>query len=143
MVHREGLDFSFSGLKTAVMLQVRKSEKQATLDADRADIAASFQQAIIETLVKRSIKAADQQGLERIVVAGGVGANLLLREMLAARFKGRVYYPRPAFCTDNGAMIALAGAMRLMDGAVPDAITATARWSLDTLRRPAENSHLS
>jgi N6-L-threonylcarbamoyladenine synthase len=140
MLHRPGLDFSFSGLKTAVMMQVRKSEEQGSLENDRANIAASFQQAIIETLVKRSIKAANETGLDRIVIAGGVGANRLLRKMLAEQFSGQVFYPRAEFCTDNGAMIALAGAMRMQDGATPGTISAIARWSLETLQPPAENS---
>ncbi|RLA28712.1 MAG: hypothetical protein DRQ63_02800, partial [Gammaproteobacteria bacterium] len=74
--------------------------------------------------------------LERVVVAGGVGANQLLRTELAARFSGRVCYPRPDLCTDNGAMLALAGAMRLADGEKADNIQALARWSLETLARP-------
>lgn len=136
MINKPGLDFSFSGLKTAVMLQVRESEAQGTLERDRADIAASFQQAIVETLVKRSIKAARQEGLQNIIIAGGVGANTLLREMLAERFSGRVHYPRPAFCTDNGAMIAFAGAMRLGDATAPSAVEAIARWPLESLAPP-------
>jgi len=136
MLNKPGLDFSFSGLKTAVMLQVRESESLGTLEKDRANIAASFQQAIVETLVKRSIKAARQEGLQSIIIAGGVGANKLLRSMLADQFSGCVHYPRPAFCTDNGAMIAFAGAMRLADGAIPQAIQAIARWPLESLEPP-------
>ncbi|MFQ5609175.1 MAG: tRNA (adenosine(37)-N6)-threonylcarbamoyltransferase complex transferase subunit TsaD, partial [Woeseiaceae bacterium] len=109
MLNRPGLDFSFSGLKTAVMLEVRKSKELGNLDERRADIAASFQRAAIDTLVGRSLKAAGEHGLERIVVAGGVGANRLLRIEMAERFGGDVYYPRLEFCTDNGAMIAVAG----------------------------------
>lgn len=136
MLRRPGFDFSFSGLKTAVMLQVRSSEAAGDLEQDRADIAASFQRAAIDTLVGRTLKAARQESAERIVVAGGVGANTLLRSDLAARFEGRVFYPRPAFCTDNGAMIAVAGALRLADAAPAGAMAARARWPLDSLAPP-------
>lgn len=136
MLNKPGFDFSFSGLKTAVMLAVRDAEARGEIDARRADIAASFQAAVVETLVGKTLKAAGAEGYERIVVAGGVGANRALREQLAAQFSGRVYYPRLAFCTDNGAMIAVAGALRLADAASPETITATARWRLDTLEPP-------
>ncbi|MFQ5549409.1 MAG: tRNA (adenosine(37)-N6)-threonylcarbamoyltransferase complex transferase subunit TsaD [Woeseia sp.] len=136
MLKSASLDFSFSGLKTAVMIQVRKSVELGAIDRARADIAASFQRAAVDTLVTKSVRAAKQSNLERIVVAGGVGANLELREELAARFDGRVYYPRPEYCTDNGAMIAVAGALRLPDGSQPAAILARARWSLETLTPP-------
>ena len=137
MLNRPGFDFSFSGLKTAVMLQVRASEAAGDLERDRADIAASFQRAAIDTLVGKTLAAARQERAGRIVVAGGVGANVLLRAELAARFDGRVYYPRPAFCTDNGAMIAVAGALRLADAAAAGTIEARARWPLDSLSPPA------
>ncbi len=136
MLKRPGLDFSFSGLKTAVMLQVKRSTKEGNIDSARADIAASFEQAAVDTLVTRALQAAKQKNLDRIVVAGGVGANIRLREELAERFAGRVYYPRLEFCTDNGAMIAVAGALRLSDGAQPATIIAKARWSLETLMPP-------
>jgi len=136
MLNREGFDFSFSGLKTAVMLQVREAQAQGNLDAVRADIAASFQRAAVDTLVARTLKAAKSQRAERIVVAGGVGANTLLREELAAQFEGSVFYPRLEYCTDNGAMIAVAGAMRLADAQKPATIQAMARWSLDSLTPP-------
>lgn len=136
MLNRDGFDFSFSGLKTAVMLLVRQAEADGNIDALRADIAASFQRAAIDTLIGRALKAAKSEGAERIVVAGGVGANVLLREELAMRFSGSVFYPRHEFCTDNGAMIAIAGAMRLADAQKPATIQATARWSLETMRPP-------
>ena len=136
MLNRPGLDFSFSGLKTAVMLEVRKAEAGGTIDDARADIAASFQRAAVDTLVKRSLQAADSRNLRRMVVAGGVGANRLLRQEVAAQFPGKVYYPRMAYCTDNGAMIAVAGAMRLADAADAGEIRARARWSLETLGIP-------
>jgi N6-L-threonylcarbamoyladenine synthase len=136
MLKRPGFDFSFSGLKTAVMLQVRASEAAGELERVRADIAASFQRAAIDTLVGRSLKAARQERCARIVVAGGVGANALLRAELAAQFDGRVYYPRPAFCTDNGAMIAVAGALRQNDAMPAGTIAARARWPLESLSPP-------
>jgi len=136
MLKSPGLDFSFSGLKTAVMLQVRKAEKEGSIDSARADIAASFQQAAVDTLVTRTVQAAKKTKLGRVVIAGGVGANIRLREELAASFDGDVYYPRLEFCTDNGAMIAIAGALRLSDGTEPATIVAKARWSLETLSAP-------
>ena len=136
MLNREGFDFSFSGLKTAVMLQVRAAGSQSNIDAVRADIAASFQRAAVDTLVARTLKAAKSERAERIVVAGGVGANTLLREELSAKFEGKVFYPRLEYCTDNGAMIAVAGALRLADAQKPATIHAMARWSLDSLTPP-------
>jgi len=134
MLKKPGFDFSFSGLKTAVMLEVRKAAAAGTLR--RADVAASFQRAVVDTLVGRAIKAARAEGLERIVVAGGVGANKLLRQDIAARFDGSVYYPRMEFCTDNGAMIAVAGALRLGEAKRAGEIKAQARWSLASLDAP-------
>lgn len=134
MIHRDGFDFSFSGLKTAVMLKVREAE---SLDSVKADIAASFQRAVVDTLIARTLKAARHKEAQRIVVAGGVGANRLLRAELTAQFAGEVFYPRLRFCTDNGAMIAVAGAMRLTDAEKPATIRALARWSLESLERPA------
>ena len=136
MLNKPGFDFSFSGLKTAVMLEVRKAEADGRLDASRADLAASFQRAAVDTLVEKSIRAARAEGLERIVVAGGVGANKLLRQEIAERFEGDVFYPRLAFCTDNGAMIAVAGALRLAEAGAADEIRAQARWSLEMLEIP-------
>jgi len=136
MLNKPNHDFSFSGLKTAVMLEVRKAEAEGRLDACRADLAASFQRAAVDTLVAKSIRAAKSEGLKRIVVAGGVGANRLLRRDIADRFDGEVYYPRLEFCTDNGAMIAVAGALRLVEASAADEIRAQARWSLDTLGVP-------
>ena len=136
MLNRPGFDFSFSGLKTAVMLEVRRAEDAGDIDARKADIAASFQRAAVDTLIGRALQAAAHGGYERIVIAGGVGANRLLRKEMAERFNGRVFYPRLAFCTDNGAMIAVAGAMRLADAAAAGEIRATARWPLAGLKRP-------
>jgi N6-L-threonylcarbamoyladenine synthase len=139
MLNKPNFDFSFSGLKTAVMLEVRKAEAEGRLDECRADLAASFQRAAVDTLVAKSIRAARSEGLGRIVVAGGVGANKLLRKEIAERFDGEVYYPRMAFCTDNGAMIAVAGALRLVEASEASEIRAQARWSLETLGVPAGN----
>jgi N6-L-threonylcarbamoyladenine synthase len=118
LLHSGDLDFSFSGLKTAVLTQARKLGEVIS-EKDRADLAASTQAAIVEVLVKKSLKALEQTGLKRLVVAGGVGANTLLREQLntACSRRGiRVYYPELHLCTDNGAMIALAAGMRLQAG---------------------------
>jgi len=136
MLNRPGYDFSFSGLKTAVLQAVQKSEAAGRLDDERADIAASFQRAAVDTLIGRSLAAARDSGMERIVVAGGVGANRCLRADLAERFDGSVYYPRLAFCTDNGAMIAIAGALRLADAHKGREIVARARWALESLGKP-------
>jgi N6-L-threonylcarbamoyladenine synthase len=136
MLNKPGFDFSFSGLKTAVMLEVRKAEEEGRLEACRADLAASFQRAAVDTLVAKSIRAARAEGLQRIVVAGGVGANKLLRKEIAERFEGEVFYPRLAFCTDNGAMIAVAGALRLAEADEAEEIRAQPRWSLDMLEVP-------
>jgi N6-L-threonylcarbamoyladenine synthase len=140
MLHRPGFDFSFSGLKTAVLLAVKATEAGGRLDECRSDIAASFQRAAVDTLVGRTLKAAREEGLQRIVVAGGVGANRLLRRDLALRFDGEVFYPRLAFCTDNGAMIALAGALRLADAREAGEIRARARWSLESLAAPGSEA---
>lgn len=134
MLHKPGFDFSFSGLKTAVMMEVRKARASGKLN--KADVAASFQRAAVDTLVARSIKAATASGLDRIVVAGGVGANKLLRKEIAKRSAGTVYYPRMEFCTDNGAMIAVAGALRLAEAREAGEIMAQARWSLASLQVP-------
>ena len=119
------LDFSFAGLKTAVMVQGRKlalahgCELESLPMNVRADLAASTQAAIVEVLVKKSVAALAQTGMKRLVVAGGVGANRKLREQLnaeCARRQVRVHYPELHLCTDNGAMIAMAAAMRLQSG---------------------------
>lgn len=136
MLRQRGFDFSFSGLKTAVMLEVRACREKGTLERARPDIAASFQRAAVDTLVARTLRAARHAGAERLVVSGGVGANRLLREELSRQFDGTVHYPRPEFCTDNGAMIAIAGALRVADADAPGHIRAAARWSLETLTPP-------
>ena len=117
LLHSGNLDFSFAGLKTAVLTQARKLGDD--LEARKADLAASTQAAIVDVLVKKSLAALRETGLRRIVVAGGVGANQLLRAQLdtaCARLGVRVHYPELHLCTDNGAMIALAAAMRLQSG---------------------------
>lgn len=141
MLKQPGFDFSFSGLKTAVMLEVRSLEKGGDLDRARPHIAASFQRAAIDTLVARTLAAARKERCGSIVVAGGVGANEMLRAELARRFDGRVFYPRPQFCTDNGAMIAIAGAFRMADAVPPGTIEARARWPLESLLPPTRNAH--
>ncbi|MCU4516998.1 tRNA (adenosine(37)-N6)-threonylcarbamoyltransferase complex transferase subunit TsaD [Acinetobacter radioresistens] len=137
MLH-QGLTFSFSGLKTAVSVQLKKVEGQNR----EADIAASFQEAIVDTLVKKSVKALKQTGLNRLVIAGGVSANQRLREQLESslnRIKASVYYAEPALCTDNGAMIAFAGYQRLKAGQQDGlSVTTTPRWPMTELTRPTE-----
>lgn len=134
----QGLEFSFSGLKTAVSLAVKERVAHGGLDdATRADIAAGVQEAIVETLTVKTLRALEETGREALVVAGGVGANAALRERLAAAAGRRgvqVFYPRIEFCTDNAAMIAVAGMARLKSGAgETDAIRARATWALTEL----------
>jgi N6-L-threonylcarbamoyladenine synthase len=138
MLDRAGLEFSFSGLKTAVSLAVKERAAAGGLDdATRADIAAGVQQAIVDTLIAKTLRAIEQTGYETVVVAGGVGANRSLRERLAEgaqRAGARVYYPRIEFCTDNAAMIAVAGMARLKAGKHETAaIRARAQWPLTEL----------
>jgi N6-L-threonylcarbamoyladenine synthase len=118
LLHQPNLDFSFAGLKTAVAPAWRKLGDVPT-QQQRIDLAASTEAAIVEVLVKKSLKALAACGLRRLVVAGGVGANRVLRSQLdsaLARLGGRVHYPELQLCTDNGAMIAMAAAMRLQAG---------------------------
>ena len=139
LLHSGNLDFSFAGLKTAVLTQARRFEGQPC-EQTRADLAASTQAAIVEVLVKKSLKALEATGLKRLVVAGGVGANQRLREQLdgaCAQRQVRVHYPELHLCTDNGAMIALAAAMRLQSGVARPrtdyAFDVRPRWPLDQL----------
>nr|WP_315203597.1 tRNA (adenosine(37)-N6)-threonylcarbamoyltransferase complex transferase subunit TsaD [uncultured Albidiferax sp.] len=138
LLHSGNLDFSFAGLKTAVMTQARKLGDE--LEARKADLAASTQAAIVEVLLKKSMTALQRTGLRRLVVAGGVGANQSLRSQLnavCAKAGIRVHYPELHLCTDNGAMIAMAGAMRLQSGLQEPtrayAFDVKPRWPLDTL----------
>ncbi|HKF98861.1 MAG TPA: tRNA (adenosine(37)-N6)-threonylcarbamoyltransferase complex transferase subunit TsaD, partial [Steroidobacteraceae bacterium] len=134
MLDRPGLEFSFSGLKTAVRQALHGRELTAQL---RADVARAVQEAIVETLVAKSLRALEYTGLTALVVSGGVSANRLLRERLdtaAPRCGTRVYYPRIEFSTDNAAMIAIAGLKRLEAGQHDDlAIQARAQWPLESL----------
>jgi len=148
LLHSGNLDFSFAGLKTAVMVQARKmvaAHGGAAAQTDpagfadlpagqKADLAASTEAAIVEVLVRKSLSALQQSGLQRLVVAGGVGANRVLRRQLdeAGRQRDvRVYYPELELCTDNGAMIALAAAMRLQTGCA----VANTDYAFDVLPR--------
>ncbi len=139
MTDRPTLDFSFSGLKTQVLLKVQAQGESREQDAH---IARAFEEAVVDTLIWKCVRALDQTGRERLVVAGGVGANTRLRERLHVATQARgvqVYFPRTEFCTDNGAMIALAGALRLSAGEREDAvIRATPRRELADLIAPAE-----
>ncbi|MDN3651969.1 tRNA (adenosine(37)-N6)-threonylcarbamoyltransferase complex transferase subunit TsaD [Thalassotalea ponticola] len=134
MTDRPGLDFSFSGLKTFAANTIRDNDDS---DQTKADIAYAFQEAVVDTLAIKCKRALEQCGLNRLVIAGGVSANTSLREKLATtmqKLNGKVYYPRPEFCTDNGAMIAFAGMQRLKSGVSADmTFKATPRWPLDSL----------
>ena len=140
MLHSKNLDFSFSGLKTAVLTVVKKQTANIC-EQDKADIARGFVDAVVAVLVAKCVTALKQTGLKRLVIAGGVGANVQLRAGLNEAARKRhfsVFYPALEFCTDNGAMIAFAGALRLQ--AQPDAarrdyaFTVRPRWPLDELR---------
>jgi N6-L-threonylcarbamoyladenine synthase len=138
LLHSGDMDFSFAGLKTAVLTQVKKLGP--ALEERKADLAASTQAAIVEVLVKKSLAALERTGLKRLVVAGGVGANRRLREKLdeaCARRGARVHYPELDLCTDNGAMIAMAAAMRITAQVEePNAVYAfdvKPRWPLQQL----------
>lgn len=136
MTDRPGLDFSFSGLKTRALATI----KQQQLDEQTvADIAWAFQDAVVDTLVIKCERALKETHYPRLIVAGGVGANRVLRERLAHRARelgASVYYPRPDLCTDNGAMIAYAGAVRLLAGERTGlAFTAKPRWRLEDVGR--------
>ncbi|QJQ94788.1 MULTISPECIES: tRNA (adenosine(37)-N6)-threonylcarbamoyltransferase complex transferase subunit TsaD [Halomonadaceae] len=142
MTDRPGLDFSFSGLKTHTLTAANalRDDKGALLEQDRADIARAFEEAVVDTLVIKCRRALDATGHKRLVVAGGVSANVRLRERLdaeTAKRDARAYYPRGRFCTDNGAMIAYAGAQRLAAGERDDsAMLAVPRWPLAELTPP-------
>ena len=134
MLDRPGLDFSFSGLKTAALVALRGRDLLPTV---RADIARGFEEAVVETLAEKCRRALVQTGHKRLVIAGGVGANLRLRERLAAvasSLGAEVYFPRTEFCTDNGAMIALAGCLRLKSGMRSGlGMSARANWELGSI----------
>ncbi|AIF46689.1 tRNA (adenosine(37)-N6)-threonylcarbamoyltransferase complex transferase subunit TsaD [Dyella japonica] len=134
MTDRPGLDFSFSGLKTQVLLAWQQSDQS---EQTRADIARAFEEAIVDTMIIKCRRALQASGAKRLVIAGGVGANKRLRTELAAAGEKdgfKAYFPRLAFCTDNGAMIALAGAIRLAHGQHQDeSVQVFPRWDLETL----------
>ncbi|KNC90068.1 tRNA (adenosine(37)-N6)-threonylcarbamoyltransferase complex transferase subunit TsaD [Trabulsiella odontotermitis] len=134
MTDRPGLDFSFSGLKTFAANTIRDNEND---DQTRADIARAFEDAVVDTLMIKCRRALDQTGFKRLVMAGGVSANRTLRAKLAEMMQkrhGEVFYARPEFCTDNGAMIAYAGMVRLKAGTRADlGVTVRPRWPLAEL----------
>lgn len=138
MVNRPGLDFSFSGLKTYTLNTVAACRAEAELtEQDKCDIARAFEDAVVSTLVIKCRRALKQEGLKTLVMAGGVSANLNLRAELKralAKERAEVFYPAPLFCTDNGAMIAYAGAQRLAAGQVDDAdVRVRPRWPMEEL----------
>ena len=135
MTDRPGLEFSFSGLKTSVLNQWHKCRAAADdNEQSKADLALAFEQAVVDTLTIKCRRALEQEGLQRLVIAGGVSANTALRqslEQMLAELNGEVFYARPRFCTDNGAMIAYAGCQRLLAGQYENlAISARARWPM-------------
>ena len=138
MTDRPGLDFSFSGLKTFA-LNTWEKHQQGVEDREqlRADIARAFEDAVVDTLLIKCRRALEQASCRSLVVAGGVGANQRLRQrlqQLANKHQFSVSFPRLEFCTDNGAMIAFAGCLRLLAGqSQPLDIDARARWPMDTL----------
>ncbi|MEF8794461.1 tRNA (adenosine(37)-N6)-threonylcarbamoyltransferase complex transferase subunit TsaD [Thiohalorhabdus sp.] len=140
MVDKPNLDFSFSGLKTAVLNQAKTADEGGPSDRFVADLCASFQHAVAETLWRKSARALEETGLKRLVVAGGVGANARLRERFATgadKLEVGLHFPRPAFCTDNGAMVAHAGALRLAAGERDGwDCSVVARWPLEELEPP-------
>lgn len=145
LLHSDDLNFSFSGLKTAVLNLVRQREHPD--ETFKADVARAFQDAIVDVLVKKSLKALKASGLKRLIVAGGVGANKQLRQRLDGEMRrrgARVHYPELEFCTDNGAMIALAGALRLHAGksivTTHGAFSVKPRWPLAELTRQAQEN---
>lgn len=138
MVDRPGLDFSFSGLKTFALNTMQKAASKGELSSQaKADISLAFEEAVVDTLKIKCRRAIEQQQCHRLVVAGGVGANKRLRSILAeliGQLDGELYFPAIEFCTDNGAMIAQAGCLRLMAGeSQPLEIDARARWSMQDL----------
>lgn len=134
MLDRPGLDFSFSGLKTFALNTYQNSSRS---DQDKADIARAFEEAVIDTLSRKVQRALSATGLRRLIVAGGVGANLALRERLLS-LDVEVFYPRPEFCTDNGAMIAYAGYLRLAAGQrEPLEIKVRPRWPMSEMTTPS------
>jgi len=150
MLHSPDLDLSFSGLKTAVLTRVRKLEKESgeLSQRQRADLAAATQAAIVDVLAGKAAKAMSRTGLTRLVVAGGVGANRLLRERLErtmVKLRGAVFFPPFELCTDNGAMIAFAAAQRVQAGLVDlkdttHSFTVRPRWDLQDVCAPAPDS---
>jgi N6-L-threonylcarbamoyladenine synthase len=143
MTDRPGLDFSFSGLKTYTLTTAREhTTAEGISEQTRADIALAFQEAATDTLVIKAKRAIQQTGRGELVVAGGVGANKSLRQKLAQMAEQEnieVFFPRPEFCTDNAAMIAYAGYLRLLAGENDDAgVSVRPRWKISDLLRPGE-----
>jgi N6-L-threonylcarbamoyladenine synthase len=133
MTDRPGLDFSFSGLKTFALNTVQNNSPLS--DQDKADIALAFELAAVDTLTIKCKRAIDQAKVNHLVIAGGVSANTRLREKLSSSLKAQVIYAPLDLCTDNGAMIAYAGALRMLAGERSDlGITTRARWPMDQLK---------
>lgn len=139
MINRPGLEFSFSGLKTFVRNTIAEhTDADGNIEEQtRADIACAFQESVVSTLSIKCSRALEHTGLQNLIIAGGVSANTRLREVLedaVAKVNGRLFYAKPKYCTDNGAMIAYAGCQRLLAGQESDLeIDARPRWSLESL----------
>jgi N6-L-threonylcarbamoyladenine synthase len=145
MTDRPGLDFSFSGLKTSVRTKILELAVEGVLSVqNKANISLEFQNAVVDTLAIKCKRAMEQTNLTQLVVAGGVGANVMLRQKLSdmmEKRKGSVFYPRAEFCTDNGAMIAYAGCQRLLAGQSTSIDSnVMPRWPLEELRGLLENA---
>ncbi|HJU22010.1 MAG TPA: tRNA (adenosine(37)-N6)-threonylcarbamoyltransferase complex transferase subunit TsaD [Casimicrobiaceae bacterium] len=144
MIDSHDLDLSFSGLKTAVALRAREiargGDPSLLSNHDKADLAASFEMAVVDVLVAKSLRALDTTGMSSLIVAGGVGANRKLRERLVQALRSRAaqaYFPEPRFCTDNGAMIAVAAAMHATSRSRDYAFSVKPRWELQASAVPA------
>ena len=138
MINRPGLDFSFSGLKTYVRNTITslRDESGELAEQDAADIARAFEEAVVNTLSIKCRRALEETGYKKLIIAGGVSANLRLREVLEeamAKVDGRLFYAQLKYCTDNGAMIAFAGAMRLQYARTAGSFTVKPRWDLSSL----------
>ncbi|WP_305856602.1 tRNA (adenosine(37)-N6)-threonylcarbamoyltransferase complex transferase subunit TsaD [Balneatrix alpica] len=145
MINRPGLEFSFSGLKTAVLNTVTELQQTSALNEQaKADVCYAFQEAVVETLVIKCKRALQESRLKRLIIAGGVSANQHLRQRLQqelAQINAQVFYARPRFCTDNGAMIAYAGCQRLLAGEQAElSVQVRPRWPLHELQVPGHQS---
>ena len=129
----------FRGFLLMALESIAGNPQKLHHPAMRKALRQAVHRSVVDTLVGKTLNAARSERISSIVVAGGVGANVMLRAELARGFEGKVFYPRPEFCTDNGAMIAVAGAFRISDAVPPGEIEARARWPLYSLKPPKRN----